>query len=158
MHRLTDQFQLYEPYLVTSDVIMLHSKQSNTYASRITRDIYRPGWPIKDKEFIMTSSGIKYTDGCYIMTSKTCQLMEDTTRCFSFGGFMVKPLSEDVTHYSRLFYVDLGHGLLNKLVHKSMVKYYHHLCGNILQLFHKRVVSNHSCTSLSCIVDENGEI
>lgn len=155
IHRLTDQFQMYEPYLVSSDVIMLHSRRENTYASRITRDIYRPGWPIKDKEFIITSSGIKYTDGCYVVTSKTCQLMDDTTRCFSFGGFMVQPLSSDVMKYSKLFYTDLGHGLLNKLMHKSMVKYYHQLCDSISQLLHKRVVSGDSYASLFGIINEN---
>ena len=84
-----------------------------TMASSITQEIYKLGWPLDNREFIVSSSGIyDSAAGMYIIGKKTCQsdkappVRKGTLRVTCLGGWGFQPIDEHTTKYYQVFYID----------------------------------------------------
>ena len=101
---------------------------STSLASSVTQEIYKLGWPLDNREFILTTAGVfDRTDNMYVIGKKTCitdkapPTKKGTVNATCIGGWGFKPVNEHSTKYYQLFYIDFK-GNVPRAVIRSILK------------------------------------
>jgi hypothetical protein len=107
------------------------TNEHETYTS-ITREEYKLTWPFKNREFIVSTSGI-YDKQMYIIGMKTSAYEEKVKpkhkviRCPSIGGWTFQAIDDRTTQYCQLHYIDfkgnVPKSIMKILLHKRAKRF-----------------------------------
>jgi len=97
-------------------------------ASSITKEIYKLVWPLNNRDFIVSSSGLfDTTNDTYYVGKKSCESTKapppekNVIRSICVGGWAFKEITPTSTKYSQLFFLDMK-GNIPRSVTKTLVK------------------------------------
>ncbi len=124
-----------------NNITYLTPKNNNQLYTTITRDEYKIVYPFENREFIVSTSGIKKDNKIYIIMKTSNYEVphkNNVIRCPSFGAWVFEKISENKTRYCQLHYVDFKIPIPNaimKMLLKKRAKQFHTKSKEIIEKF-----------------------